>query len=143
MVDSFIERFINGEYKISPDAVRIKCSYGYQKLNLFQFLTESINNYITAKSNLECATDEASWKKALEQEAEWRGKLQLWLTQARNAGFIIETESMTSKVKKLEQENTQLKEEIDKLQKTNLKLKKENKELHTFLDRFNGRTSVE
>lgn len=143
MADDFIQGFIIGEYRISLDATRIDCSYDHQKQNLHQFLTVSINNYITAKSNLECATDEASLKKALEQEARCRDRLQLGLTLARNGDMIIETERMTSKVKKFEEKNNQLKMRYDGLKKKYLELKKENKELHDALDIFGGRSVVE
>lgn len=50
---------------------------------------------------------------------------------------------MTSKVKKVEEKNNQLKMRYDGLKKKYLELKKENKELHKALDIFGGRSVVE
>jgi predicted RNase H-like nuclease (RuvC/YqgF family) len=64
-----------------------------------------------------------------------------WITHARGIGMIIESESVKTKLKKCEENSTQLKEQYDELLAGYEKLKQENDELHKFLDHID-RTGV-
>jgi len=142
IVDDFSERFYNGNYTINRDALKIPCSDKYSNASLLHKLTEALANYKITAHNVENTIDKPEeQKKALEQEGEWLGQCFLWITHAQNLGLVIEHESMTSKIKQLGQENTQLKERIGNLVKLNVKLTVENKRLHSLLG--NGRGDAE
>ncbi|MBA7658262.1 hypothetical protein ES703_66211 [subsurface metagenome] len=130
IVDDFVEHFHNGDYKINREAHKIQVSTDDVEVSLLNRLSESIFSYTMAKSNVEIANDDVSINNALIEEAKWRRMLLFLITHARNTGMITESVSMTSKLKKLEQENFQLKEQITKLRQLNEDLARENRRLH-------------
>ena len=149
IVEDFANQYFNGEIEVSKEASEIFYDDEEGKMNITDFLVESLNNYIIARDGLRGQEEKQflDFKKIAEARKElsiWATKSLRWITQLRGMSLISETEIIKTKLEQSEKENCQLKEEKDKLIEENLKLTQLNAELHRVLNRFgsNGNSST-
>ena len=152
VVDEFVERFYNSEVRLRLEAQAVMFSNNKVTQSLTNLLSEAITNYTLAKSGLKALymlrrktkQDSALTQVILEQynvEKYWRAQCLKYITYAKNNDLIVETESITYRLKKSEQENEQLKSENLVLKKRNKELENENKRLsQIFPDSRKGNT---
>jgi hypothetical protein len=139
IVDKFVERFYAGEYKLKPEADKIMFTEDDGKQGALRpLLGEAIANYMTSRSNLIqiCKLMDngnvginQGFLDACKLNNAWRSRCLKLITHAKNLDLVVETECLSSKLEKLQQEHEALKEE-------HLKLKKRNKELERFSKNF-------
>jgi hypothetical protein len=139
LVDSFVERFYAGEYRLKPEAnTTTFIDDSGKSASLQNLLSEAISNYMTARSViLRICTlmlknnigVTQTFLDASKNLSTWTNACLHYITHARNLDLIIETESLSSKLEKLQKESELLKAE-------NLELKKKNVELNRFSKNF-------
>ncbi len=137
IVDEFIEHFYNGEYKLKANADNIMFTddRDNKSTSLRALLSEAMANYTASTSGLlrMCKVNGIArsdgFFEAAKNQSMWKNRCLTYITHARNLDLIIETECLTSKLKKTQQENNELKAE-------NLLLKKKNRQLESEMKRF-------
>lgn len=145
IVDRFVERFYAGEYELKPEADKTMLTEGDGKpTSLRNLLSEAMTNYMTSRSNLAriCSlmhghdvSINQPFLDSCKVNNAWRHKCLQYITHASNLGLVVETECLSSKLDKLQQENEMLKAE-------NLKLKKRNSDLERFSKNFRGNEEI-
>jgi len=158
IVDNFIERFNNGEVTIKPEATY---SENGNDKSVSYLLSDAITKLTIAKSGLERLWDvykktekDRVFVETARQSVEnidfWRNRCLSLINYVKSNGWLIETESMYNKLKKVEQEKAELNRKNANLQEINGRLtekieelKKENIRLHTlFPDSHRGQKEV-
>lgn len=118
--------------------------------SLMTLLTESLTNYVLAKSgsiSLELLYAKRKDDKEIRHvlidtyttQKGYRSECLRYITYAQNNGFFEETETVTSKLQKIEHENEQLKIRISNLIELNNKLAKDKQEALNALEALGGR----
>ena len=137
-VDVFIDQLHSGDLVISPDAQKLILT---QKGNKMSTLGISPKNKKTLPDALGYGIATYQLAKDLFPNSERTIQLAYecldLIERARTHGFIV-YQNVTSKIEKLTQENTPLKEQITSLRKLNVELAKENKELKMYANTIGG-----
>lgn len=131
IVDEFVRRFYDGDYTIKPEAYKVPCGRSGIKSNLGKFLGWSIRNYVVSKSEKDFSIKMTCADEVL-----------TWLTTARGGGLIIEGEGVKTKFSRYEKQIKELEEEAEQLRKKLILTEKENEDLHRFIDKQFGGTSI-
>jgi hypothetical protein len=131
IVDEFVEKFYDGDYIIDRAAFQVPCGRSGIESNLGKFLQWSVRNYVVAKSEVDVSVKISCADEVLS-----------WLTMARGAGLIGEGKGVKTKFAQYESEIKQLQEEAEQLRKKLILCEKESEELHKFIDKQFGGSSV-
>jgi len=131
IVEDFVKGFYDGDYIIKRDAFKIPCGRDGIESNLGKFLDWAVKNYVVAKSETDISVKLSCADEVL-----------TWLTTARGARVIGEGEGVKTKFARYDQQIKQLQEEAEQLRKKLILTEKENEELHSFIDKQFGGTSI-